>query len=275
LLRCGWATRDKRAVVQHIDPQQLTEEMAARIAEVAHGVKMAIEGPLMLRVVGGPQDGGQINLDRIADYCAVNLAEDSEKAKAAFVESAAEWATSDYGVTRDSLRVVVRAADYAEAVQEVMVEGGNVPVLRLIGEGLVALLAADQPKAVSIVALADLEPLGLAESEAWEIGRRNVLSMLPELPEKAELERDWIEFGGQDYCASLLIAEGWKNLAEQTNGKLFITVAADNLVVAGLVDEGDVLRKLRLAVEEDFECAERGISPNVFRWSDKGWTAAS
>jgi len=253
--------------------EQLTAEMAGRIAQVAPDVKITIEGPLTLKLIGGPQGEAQINLDRIADFCAANAADECEASKAAFVKGVAEIATDALAVTRQNLRVIVRPADYAVAMQETIAAKGKKLVTRPIGDGLVALLAADFPSTTSLVATADLQALGLAEAEAFELGRRNVLEALPCLPTTAELQSKIIMIAGHDYDASLLLADGWRELAAQTNGKLFVTVADASQLVVGLTEDGDEAQRLRQITEEDFRSAERGISPKVYRWSEKGWLA--
>jgi hypothetical protein len=258
-------------VVNH---DQLTSEVATRIAKSAPNVKVSIQSPLTLKLIGGVHGEATIHLDRVASFCAANSPEDCEAQKTQFIEGVAEGATNEFPVTRDNLRVVVRSAEYAAAMQEALGKGGRKLVTRPVGDGLVALLASDNPKTTRMVATADLEPLGLSEQNAYEMGRKNVLATLPKLPTAAELERGILVFAGQDYDASLLLADGWKELAEQTKGRLFVSVTSDNFVAAGVAEDGDMVRQLRSAAEAGFRSADRAISPEVFRWGDTGWRAA-
>jgi hypothetical protein len=254
------------------DAQRFTAEIAARIAKAAPQVHVAIAGPLTLKLEGGPEGENQLNLDRILAFCAANSAEDCEGTKSRFVAAAVETATGDYTVTRERLRVVVRSADYARMVQDTLGKDGAMLVTRPVGDGLVAMLAADFPKTLSLVPLRDLAALHLSEAEAFELGRRNVLAHLPKLPTAADLKQRVIMIAGEDYDASLILADGWGQLAHDTDGKLFMTVASDNELVVGVADE-EQIRRLRNAVAEDFRTAERGVSPEVYRWSEGGWVA--
>ena len=256
------------------DPQALTAEMAARIAKAAPQVKVKVAGPLTLKLSGGPEGETELNLDRIAAFCAENPAEDCERAKVRFIAGAVEMATIDYKITRERLRVIVRPADYASTAEATLGQQGKSIVTRPVGDGLVAMLAADFPTTVSILNTRDLAALHLGADEAFELGRKNVLEHLPKLPKAADLRREAVMFADRDYEASLLLADGWPQLARATSGKLFVTVAADNRIVIGVVEDGEQVRRLREAVVEDFRAAERGISTEVYRWSEKGWIVA-
>jgi hypothetical protein len=260
------------APVSPPDAQRFTEEIAARIAKGAPKAHVTIAGPLTLKIKGGPKGEDQINLDRIQAFCATNSAEDCEATKTQFVTGAVEAATADYTITRERLRVVVRSVDYARMVQDTLGKDGGTLVTRPVGDGLVAMLAADFPNTLSLVPARDLAPLHLSEAEAFELGRRNVLAHLPKLPTAADLKQRVIMFNGEDYDASLILADGWGQLAHDTDGKLFMTVASDNDLVVGVADD-EQARRLRAVAAEGFRAAERGISPEVYRWSERGWIA--
>jgi hypothetical protein len=254
-------------------PQQFTAEIADRIAKAAPALKVSIEGPLTLKLIGGANGEAQTNLDRIAAFCATASPDGCEASKARFVRGTVDMATNKYAPTRANLRVVVRSAEYGAAMQQVMDKSDRKLFVRPIGDGLVAMLAADFPDTTMMVSDADLEPLGLTGDEAFALGRSNVLATLPPLPGTAEIEGKVIAIADHDYDSSLLLADGWRQLAEQTGGKLFVTVANATLIVIGTAEDDDAVHRLRPAVEADFRAAERGISPEVYRWTEAGWRA--
>jgi len=258
------------AFARPVDANALTAEMARRIGEAAPALKVTVAGPLTLSLKGGAIGEGQFNLDRLAAFCAENEAADCEALKAAMVKGAVETATSDRKVTPERLRVAVRARAYLDAVQQGAAARGGL-LRRPLAEGIDAVLLADFPSSAAMLGPADLAPLGLTEADAFALGRRNVLARLPKLPTAAELDGAVVVIAGEDYDASLLLADGWAQLARAAGGGLFAVVPDDNRLIVGTMAE---LPSLRALAANGFRAAQRGISPDVLRWSDKGWVKA-
>ena len=256
-----------------IDPGPFTREMAARIMQAAPQAKVEIAGPLTLKLNGGTQNETQVNLDRIADFCAHNDAQDCETSKARFAAGTASMIVTDYKVTRDNLRAVVRSPDYASGMQEA-VKAKKLPVFPL-AEGLVVMIAADFPSTTQLVDMEALAPVSRDVKAALEIARTNVLTKLQKVPTAAELQKQGvILMAGRDYESSLLLADGWGDLARSTDGALFVAVPGDNEVVVGLASDDQTLQRLRVLVAEDYRSAERPVSPYIYRWETKGWAVA-
>ena len=121
-----------------------TQDMLARIHTLAPSVALEVAGPLTLHVADGPQAGGQINFDRVAAFCEHNDAAACEEQKQKFSTGiAASLVTTDYAVTRERLRVVVRSAQYATEANAELGAGKSGPlVIAPLAAGLDLVLAA-------------------------------------------------------------------------------------------------------------------------------------
>jgi uncharacterized protein YtpQ (UPF0354 family) len=251
-----------------------TQDMLARIHTLAPSVALEVAGPLTLHVVDGPQAGGQINFDRVAAFCEHNDAAACEEQKQKFAAGmAASLVTTDYTVTRERLRVVVRSEQYATEANAELGAGKSGPLVSApLAAGLDLVLAADFPQTTRLVKEGDLKTLGLTREQAIAFGTKQVLAALPPLPDAKALASAVIVIPGQDYGASYLLAsDQWRSRAGTVTGVLWIAVPADERVVVGVARSEEELSKLKPVVAQDYSTAPRGISPSIFRWTDRGW----
>ena len=251
-----------------------TKDMLGRIHKLAPNVGLEVAGPLTLHVIDGPQAGGQINFDRVVAFCEHNDAVPCEEQKQKFATGiAASLVTTDYAVTRERLRVVVRSELYATEANTELGAGKSGPlVIAPLAAGLDLVLAADLPQTTRLVNEGDLKTLGLTRDEAIALGAKQVLAALPPLPDAKALASAVIVIPGQDYGASYLLAtDQWRSRARTLTGVLWIAVPADERVVVGLARSEEELSKLKPVVAQDFATAPRGISPLIFRWTDGRW----
>lgn len=255
-----------------VDQVSLTRDMAARISRYAPQAKVEIVGPLTLKLNGGTPQETQVNLDRIADFCSHNTAGDCEDFKVHFAAGVPALVT-EHPVTRYNLRAVIRSPEYAAAMQEVP-KAKKLPVFPL-ARGLVVMLAADSPKTTELVDTEAMATVTRDEKAALQLARTNVLAGLPKLPTAEELQKKRVVLlTGYDYVSSILLADGWSDLARTTNGALFVAVPGDNEVVVGLASNDETLKRLRVVVAQDYQSAERPVSPHIYRWAAKGWEVA-
>lgn len=251
-----------------------TQDMLNRVHRLAPNTRLEIAGPLSVRVISGPQAGGQINFDRVLSFCEHNDAASCEAQKDTFAKRmASSLAATDYAVTRERLRVVVRNDGYvAEANSEIGAgKSGPLVVAPLTG-ALDLVLAADFPETTRLVNEGDLERLGLTREQAIALGTKQVLAAMPPLPDSKTLASTTVLIAGQDYGASYLLAsEEWRSRARTLTGVMWIAVPADERVVVGVARSEEELSNLKSIVAQDYAAAPRGISPLIFRWTDGGW----
>jgi hypothetical protein len=266
-----WAVPIEAAVPPEAD---FTQDMLNRIKSLAPNVVLEVAGPLSLHVISGPQAGSQINFDRIAAFCEHNDNASCEAQKQEFASKmASSLATSDYGVTRERLRVVVRNAQYvAGANSEIGTGPSGSLVFAPLSADLDLVLAADFPETTRLVNEGDLKTLGLTREQAMALGTKQVLAALPPLPDSKTLASAVVVIPGQDYGASYLLAsDEWRSRARTVTRVMWIAVPADERVVVGVARSVEELSRLKSVVAQDYTSAPRGISPLIFYWTDGGW----
>ena len=251
-----------------------TEEMAARFRAALPQSEVRIAGPLQLRISAPTyREPPEVNLERTWNVCRPGPSEECEEAKARFVAALLESFAEHPPVARAQLRVMVRGADYCAAARERADRESQSFVMRPGPAGLCTVVVADYPNSMRLLNGADLAPLGLSADEVWPLAERQTLAGLPQPQSLAELgQRQVAIVTGRDYIPSLLLnAEGWRAVAER--GDVLVAVPEDGVLIAVRVADVADLAAFHAIVREQHGQAERGISPEIYRWTDRGWTA--
>lgn len=252
------------------------QRLAAAVRAANPGATAKIDDPRTLTVKLKGRDDLTISTDRVDQFCAANSATDCESERAAFVRNTvASLATNYDGVTREQLRVLVRADDYIAGYRALLDKGTQgMLVTRPVAPGVTAVLAADFPTTTRMVNSSDLDKLGLTNETALALGEKQTVADLPPVPKLAEIKGKLIAVSGFDYGASLiLLPERWHDLAVASGGTLFVAVPSDGEVLIGTATR-DELPPLRTMVANSLAHARRGISGQVYRWSPQGWVVA-
>ncbi|MGN6820765.1 MAG: hypothetical protein ACTHJR_19075 [Sphingomonas sp.] len=257
-------------------PSDVAGQVVMRVYRSLPDAAITIVNASTLKIKPAGRSETTISLDRIRDFCSVNDADACRGEEDKFAEGIVEMATSDYAITRDRLRVIVRDTAYVRgSAATLAAKKGSIPVNAPLAEGISLVLAADFPNTTSLVGDESLKPLGLDGQAALALGTDQVLKDLPSLPSLDEVKGKILVISDYDYGASMLLRpERWRALAEGTNGMLFVAVPSDNNVLIGTVPPDASLAKLRELVSQDYATASRGVSPLIYRWSPGGWVAA-
>jgi len=252
----------------------LTRDMAARIRQALPDYDVQISEPLTLsirRSNGG--NANTVNLDRVWNVCQSGDAEECEGSIANFVNAARELVAEPSPITSAQLREMVRSEDYCVQVRRVFGERGQILVTRPAPANLCAVIVADSPHSMRLLTTEDLDSLHLPTNEAWDLAERQTLDNLPQ-PTEFDIAHQFVMVTGQDYLPSLILArEGWRALAAAQGG-VMLAVPADGRVIVLRAVDGAALEQLQNLVAQDFQTAERGISPHILRWTDQGWAIA-
>ena len=258
------------------DEEAFTAEMLGRFRTALPGVTLTPKPGDRLAILaeGGNWKDAQFNLGRIYHYCRQASTADCEAAKAEFV---GKTTLPPPRMTRESLRLIVRDAEYVGYLRQLEAEDGpgTLALMEPIGEDLFALLASDSADATAVVGEKHLGELGLTRAEAWALGRRQTAAILPPMPTAAQLREGALAFQEYEYLASLLLdLPSWDALAREVGPDLFVTVVSDGFVFVGRLEDGPALAAFRETVAEDCAAQQRCVSPNIYRFRGGRWTIA-
>jgi hypothetical protein len=252
------------------DEAAFTETIAARFRAGMPGREVAVTGPLQLRISAEGSEPGEVNLDRIWNYCRTASAADCETSTANFIAAIAETLADQPPLTRAQLRIMIRSNDYCVGARR------NLPadqshVTRPGPLGLCLLIVADYPRTMRLVLSSDLAPLGLDAEAIWPIAERQTLAVLPQPQSLTALDQhNAAAVVDHAYIPSLLLdAEGWRSVAAR--GEILAAVPSDDMLIAVRAADVTDLAAFRATVRQHYEEAERGVSPHVYRWTERGW----
>jgi len=250
-----------------------TLRMADRFRAAYPGRNVQVSGPLMLKVAS-PLGDADVSVGRIYNFCASSTAEECEDSIVRFVTVVGESLVEQPPVVREQLRVAVRHTDFCEELDRMARSGPEeaATLHRPIAPLLCVVLMADYPTSMRGVALRDLQPLDLDAAAGWALGERQTLAELPRPDALEGLGSSLVAVTEYDYVTSLLLdTEGWRRAAAANGGDLIVALPSDAFLIAGrLANLGDVAG-FKAVTRENFETAERGITPLVYRWTDAGW----
>jgi hypothetical protein len=250
----------------------LTRDMAARIRQALPNHEVETTGPLTLRLMRPGGAGTTVNLDRVWRVCQTGDAEACEGSIANFVGAAHEL-VSNPDFTRAQLRVMVRSEQYCMEIRRIYSERQRAAQTRSLPGALCVVLVADAPNTMRVLGDDDLADLGLASADAWSMGERQTLANLPS-PTSLTFENGLAVVAERDYVPSLILAsDGWRSLAA-AHGDVLMAVPKDGVMIVLRASETGDLSRLRQFVADDFANGERGISPDLFRWTEQGWAVA-
>jgi hypothetical protein len=240
-----------------------THDMAERMRAAVPGRRVVISGPLQVRVEDG-EDGSTVNLDRIFAYCAAATPEECEVSRANYVAARADGLADASPIRREQLRIALRSSDWCETLRR---EAPALGITRPAAPGLCAVMMADYPNRMRVLAASDLGDLSIEPDAAWTLAVRQTLSELPEPDELTGLADGMAVVEGFDYAPSLLLDPAAWSRATARYPDLVVAVPGDEGLI--LVRRGNVrdMAGLADAVRENFRTAERGLSPLLYRWA--------
>lgn len=280
----GWAAALAAAIGMAVpaigqapaDPRVFAERALVQFQQALPQATFALEpsDPLQINVSGHPEwDEAALNLHRVFGYCQTIDAQtcDAELARLVIALTAQVNAAS-----QSDLRIIVRDAAYWSYAVALADKNGEVPVHRQIGDDLFAILAIDSPETIRVATSGDLQEFGVDEAEAWQRAAEQTGLVIPPLPLNQDFSQGLIGFENDEYTGTMLIyLPQWAQIAERAGPDLAVTITSDQLVVAGLLPDGQELEEFRTLVEQDCAAAPRCISPHVYRFRDGNWVIAN
>ena len=256
-----------------------TTEMAGRFKSTYPDVTVAIAEPLTLVLARGDQNI-RSNLDRIYKVCQTNGTDMCSDAKTGFVNGigqqiAAMTNPAAIATRREDLRLLVREAGYCAEIERLMANGPvpAKPVTAAFVGDTCLILMFDMPTSRRTTLLDELAPLGLTRDAAWQLAQAQVLAPLPKLASIDVPENSLNAFTTfPDVTSLMLDTQGWSALASRHPGKqIIVTIPDDGMMSLLIVAPDFELTGLAKITREAFDSAQRGISPQLLRWSAQGW----
>lgn len=259
-----------------VEPGAFRTDMLQRLKRdyPAHRFEPAEDPLSILRDKGSKEQEGTLNLHNVHAYCAAAEAPACETAKT-------EWLRRvmlpPQTVTRESLRLLVRNADYiayANNPSGSAAAGGKMVFSRQIGDDLYLLVASDAPETIQMVGPRQAAALNMSEAEIWAAADTNMQAILPALPKASDIRKRATGFQGIPYGSAMLArSDYWRKVAEESGGELFVTVVSDDFLLVGTLPDRSVAG-FAPSVADDCIKAPRCISPHLYRFRGGQWRIA-
>jgi hypothetical protein len=260
-------------------PPGFADRVAAKLRSAVPGYEVVVKDSLTLNLNRGGEMKYQLNLDRIAAFCAEN-ADGCDAVVTGFVDRSVKMLNAgEAPLTAEALRVVVRPKAFVEQIGT-MTKGDatSAPLFEPYLD-LYVVCELDEPTATRVVLSRDLSALKLSPAEAMARARANMRAALTPVSTQARELRaggPGVMTADTGYTSSWIVfPDGWKDLAARLGGRLIVAVPADNLVIYAKDEGKDSVAALKSIAREEFGRGERPISMSVYRWHESGWEVAS
>lgn len=221
----------------------------------------------------------QVNLDRVAAFCAQNAQRCDAMLSSFVARVTGMLAEMDKPPAAEQLRVVVRPGSFLESVKATIKDEKQGLPVREPFLDLDIVCELDAPTSMKPVMPADLAKLGLDAAAVLSRAKANMHAALSPLAAQTRALKageigELVADGG--YTSSRLIFPGdWSVLAARLGGGLIVAVPADNLVLYAKDDGAASVAKLKAAAKAQYARRERPISTSVYRWHKAGWEIAN
>lgn len=215
----------------------------------------------------------QANLDRVYGFCRAN-AQGCDAELQRYAQAVVDLQKSAAApVTRESLRVVIRTAEFAEGAVRIAAGKGE-PMRRAVADGLVAMPIVDSARSARMLTEADCKALGLSSEQAFELGLTNLRLALKPLADVAKpVKRGGIGTLAGDFYESsrVLLRDDWAALARAQQGVLIVALPAKDVLLYGADDSPVGLDALRMQARDVARRSPAQLTEALLRWTETGW----
>jgi len=245
-----------------------TERAAALLRAQLGEAAVVVADPLTLKI-----GDLQANLDRVYGFCRANASGCDDELQRYVLAVVEVQKKSTAPVARESLRAVVRTADYAESVTRTSAGKGSA-LYRPFAESLVVMPIIDSPRSARLLGEADCRSLGLSSDQAHELALANLRQALKPLQDVAKplkpgaiatLHGDFYESG------RVLLHDDWAPLARAQQGVLVVALPAKDMLLYGADDSPAGLDALRMMARDVMRGAPGRLTDVLLRWTETGW----
>jgi uncharacterized protein YtpQ (UPF0354 family) len=258
-------------------------KVADQLRQAIPGYNLTVVDDLTIKAGKSSQPAEQpmqINLDRVADYCA-RTPDGCDRMVSDFVaKMALVIKEQDFTPAASKLRAVVRPASYLAQMTTLLATKGDELISAPFAGDVAMMCYFDQPTAMRPALKSDLAKIGLTRDRALQLCLDNTRSGLPRLPSAPQgpsttKTGSFNYLQGDPYESSyLLLHDEWTPLAEKLGGHLLVAAPDADLIVFGADAGATSLDALSTFARQAYAKAERPISAKVFRWTPSGWEVA-
>ncbi|HEX4330280.1 MAG TPA: hypothetical protein VH105_26065 [Burkholderiales bacterium] len=249
--------------------------MVEQLAREMPDLKLAPSGRLTLE--GKRPDGsssGQINLERVYDFCARNFSI-CDSAIDSFVKGIAQMTREEMlPLDRGMVRLAVRPRAYIDQVKQKLGADPAPVYARHLTAHLVAVPVLDFPRSSRFVNARDLAALKLDEEQLFKLGEANLRAAQKPLAEvtKVPPPKAVGRIFNEDYAASRIIFhDDWNELANKLDGVLVLMLPTPDFLLYGGEVNDDALAAMQTFGMEVAARSTRPLSPLLIRWTPTGW----
>jgi len=253
------------------DEGGFSEYVASRVNAEIPDAHVIVKDPMVLQL-----GGIQANLGRSFGFCRRNP-NGCEMEVSGLVKAIAEtYRAQNAPITRDSIRVVVRTADYVEQIQSSLGPGAPTLLPAPFVQGLVLLPVVDTPTTFVFLNTDTLKNLGLTKDEAQQLALKNTRAALESKPlmdvaKSAGPGRIGQLIGDFSYPSRLALFDTWAPLAKAQGGKLIVVAPATDTVLYSSDDSRAAIDALRAMARHLMAQAPHPLSDILLRWTPIGW----
>jgi uncharacterized protein YtpQ (UPF0354 family) len=115
--------------------------------------------------------------------------------------------------------------------------------------------------------------MGLEREEAMTLGRSQALAALPPLIDPNDLNEGVFKLPKTDYLASLILADGWDELDEASDGNLMVGVPSDDVILIANLAFEEKRALFQLLIKQEYQDANRSVSELTYVRRNNEWTA--
>ncbi|MGE0830446.1 MAG: hypothetical protein AB7O04_13995 [Hyphomonadaceae bacterium] len=248
----------------------IAQRVATEIQNVLPGALVAVPDPNGLDITFGGQTRS-VGIGSVHMACAQGVP-NCNAAIHTYAQRAASYMLETAPVLPDQLRIVVRTRSYLDGMAVQMGSTDGFVAEPLAGD-LVSVCYRDLPRGRRPISPRDLVTLQLDQTTALSMCKTNsnrslapLASLWNELPEQGI----GVIRNGDDVTGYLSATENWQALAEQLGGLIVAVPSIDALLYArgSNVIDADAIATLAREIHAQ---AAVPVSPQVFRWTDRGW----
>ena len=257
------------------DEAGFTAYMAKAFSQSLPGWKVTVKGPLVLDLEPPKGEGHDARLNTPYSLCQRNPTVCDEAVRMHVAQMSATYKQGEVAPTRAALRAVIRQAAYVDLMRRGYASKGfGEPVAEPLIAGLWTVCAEDLPQAIQFMHPRDLKALQLSRDQAIALCKANTakdLRPLADVLEELPPQKIGVITDGPYSSSWLLRPEDWGPYATAHKGKLIVAVPATDVVLYTFRTDKKTMQHMRAAIDRVGAAVPRPLSPEVFRWTKKGW----